>query len=272
MRIEPGKAIRRSGSLVLLSLAIGVAAPSADGDPVLYSQPLNTNTASLLNLPLASQNDPSVFPDQVPFARAYDDYIFASGAIVTDVHWTGSFFTGEAAPDSITGFEIQFWSDAGNAPPPFGPPPTGSPPLHSVTIIGTASQTLIGTCGVDSLFPCFTYSATISPFVAAPETRYWLSIVADLPFPPQWGLAAGTGGNGISHIDFLGVRDPPAALLGDLAWQLTGTPLPPREVPEPATLMLLLALGLARCTFRRRSAADTRRSHPTRRRRGSLPG
>jgi hypothetical protein len=88
-------------------------------------------------------------------------------------------------------------------------------------------------------------------FNAAAGTEYWISVVPDLGFPPEWGWETGTGGDGVSIQDFFGVR---TQLKTDVAFTIFGTAN--TGTPEPFSLELmgagLLALGLAK--FRRNHA------------------
>jgi hypothetical protein len=81
--------------------------------------------------------------------------------------------------------------------------------------------------------PNYLYTAAVS-FSAAAGTQYWMSVVPDLAFPPQWGWGTSTQGDGISYQDFFGTR---SSNPNDLSFALymqqnTG-------VPEPGSLMLL---------------------------------
>ena len=76
-------------------------------------------------------------------------------------------------------------------------------------------------------------------FVAEANTTYWLSIQPTLLFPPQWGWAAGTGGDGVAYQDLFNTRTQQAL---DLAFSLTGNVLP---APASLGLVGLALVGLA---------------------------
>lgn len=207
-------------------LAVSGAASAA----TLYSQPWDGHS----NL-LASQNDtqPGGFGN---FATSFDDFKLAGGATVKNVSFTGGYFNG--APAGINAFTVNFYSDLAGAP--------GSL-LQSTTISGDGSEALFG---CDS-FQCSNYSLDVN-FAAAGGTTYWMSIVPDMIFPPQWGWAGGTGGDGASYQMFFGTG---AAIEGDRAFTLNGA----AGVPEPASWALMImgfgGVGAAMRSRRRTMAA-----------------
>ena len=72
-----------------------------------------------------------------------------------------------------------------------------------------------------------------------PNTTYWLSVVPDMAFPPQWGWGTGFQGDNLSYQDYyIGGR---SHLDVDFAFNIQGV------VPEPSSFILLGTgiLGLA---------------------------
>ena len=201
-----------SRSLTLLGIAVAAAGMcSAD---IIYNQPFD-GSGQLY----ASQNDTNSggFGN---FATVYDNFTLSTATEVWGVQWTGGYFNGTIAP--IAGFTLQFYSDSGGVP---------GASIYSTYIPGTAGETDIGLYGAYELY---NYSAGLgTPFDAAGGTQYWLSIVPDIGFPPQWGWTSGTGGDGASYQVFFGAG---SVLAADMAFSLS--------TPEPFTFGLI-GIGLA---------------------------
>jgi len=190
---------------------------------VLYSQPAN-NPGTYY----ASQND-TTLGGYGNFAIVYDDFTLAGASTVTTVDWTGGYYGGGGTPD-ITGFTVDFFSDNAGQPGAL---------LVSDSVVGNAGQTLLGDGD-------FSYSAG-APFSAAGGTKYWLSIVPDMAFPPQWGWESSSpsGGDGIAYQYFLGNTSQVGT---DFAFTLEGN----ASVPDGGSTAMLLGMGVAGLTWLRR--------------------
>jgi len=215
-------------AIIATVFALMLAVPaSAD---VLYQQNYDNSGAFY-----SSQNDTT--GGNGNFATVYDNFTLGTGATINNVQFMGAYFN-PPNQGPITGWTIQFWSDNAGQP--------GSS-LFSQHINGTGNETSLGDCGG---FPCFSYSLDISGFDAAAGTQYWMSVVPDLGFPPQWGWGESVDGDLSSYQDFFGGR---SNLGVDLAFTLNGGG-GGGGVPEPASLFLLGSglLGLGRVIRRKK--------------------
>jgi len=194
-------------------------------DDVLYSQgPIDSNYS------FASQNDTS--GGNGSFATEYDNFTLGGDATVTGVSWRGLFFN-PYEHGTITGFTLSFWADSGNAPGGL---------LASTFIPGIAGETLVSGTMYD-------YSATVADFAASAGTQYWLSIVPDLGFPPQWGWTVGGGGDSLSYQKFFGTLTPNQS---DMTFTLTGKTA---SVPDSGVTLLYSGLAMAALALVRRRLA-----------------
>jgi hypothetical protein len=197
--------------------------PVSGPSPIIYAQNPDFNGA------YASQNDTaSGFGN---FATAFDNFTLGANYNIDEVQWVGSYFN-PPAQGVITAFTLTFYADAGGAP---------GAVLATYSGPGSFGETFVGFDNAGS--PTFVYAGLLgSPFAATAGTQYWISLVPDLGFPPQWGWETGTGGDGAAYQCFFGAC---GAVPGDLAFALNGTQQ--TSVPEPGSLMLLGTgiLGLA---------------------------
>ncbi len=218
--------IWRTAAMAALSLTL---AQAASADPIIFSQ--GWDGAAVIN---ASQNDttPGGFGN---FATMYDDFRFGTGQVITDVHWTGGFFN-PGQVGAISSFKISFYADNAGQP---------GASLYAATIAGNANQTSLGSVGS---FPFASYSVDLTTaFNAAANTRYWVSIVPDMAFPPQWGLGTTNAGNGSAFQDFLGTR----GAIADMAFELSGHAA--TTVPTPGSLPLVALALFGLLAMRRKS-------------------
>ena len=188
-----------------------------------FAATLYTQSFDQTGVANASQNDVGGLGN---FASTYDDFTVSSGNYtINEVQWTGGYFNGN--PGSITGWTINVYFDNS------GQPGTQQYTTH---ISGNGNETFLGNFGGT---PSYSYDVSGLNFAELPGVKYWLSVVPDLTFPPQWGWETSAQGNGVQYQDFFGSR---TQLNSDSAFTLIGT-----SVPEPGTLVMLGTgvLGLA---------------------------
>src|SRR5262249_1907896 len=77
----------------------------------------------------------------------------------------------------------------------------------------------------------YTYDITGLSFTELSNIPYWLSVVPDLDFPPQWGWATSGDGDGTGYQTYFGQG---GAIPYDSAFPRSG-----RWVPEPGRLVRL---------------------------------
>ncbi|HTP64988.1 MAG TPA: PEP-CTERM sorting domain-containing protein [Geobacteraceae bacterium] len=208
----------RSLNMVLFIGILFVLGASSAFGQIVYSQPSTFPDGNFY----ASQNDTT--GGYGNFATVYDNFKLANDTQVTDVHWSGGYWSGN--PGTIAKFTISFWADDAGKP--------GSA-LSIQQINGNANETLIGIN--NSTLNVYSYYADLAtPFLASGNAQYWLSIVPDIGFPPQWGWEAGKGGDGTAYQYFTPDNGGLRPISSDLAFELSsGNPV----VPEPGTLLLL---------------------------------
>lgn len=232
---------KRALIATIFAIAVSVsawAAPPCDGvNNLIYCQGFDgTGNA------YSSQNDTNGFG---VFAQMYDNFSLGRGTrwSIDSIHWVGEYFN-PPQQGQITGWTVSLYADAGGQPGGiYNDPSCGG--ACTVHINGTGGETFLGSFGG---FPTYIYWYFPPDWQVDGGQNYWLSVIPDVGFPPQWGWSSGTGGDGISYQDFFGAR---SQLAADMAFALDGHAV--GGVPEPGTLIMLGTgvLGVAGAIRRR---------------------
>jgi hypothetical protein len=163
-------------------------------------------------------------PDGSDFDQyVWDDFTLQSNETITEIHWYGGYDPlkyGIGGP--VVDFTIAIYPSiaAGTEPA------VANPPLVNYQTGGISGETSIGMVGG---IPMYAYAFSLPvPFVASADVKYWVQIEAfQHGSSPDWGIAAGTGGNASHFVRTSGAggdimyRTVP----GDAAFSLIG-PIP----------------------------------------------
>ncbi len=214
-------------AVMAITLLLLCSAP-AFADVEVYMQPPTLDG----NL-WASQNDVGGFGN---FATLYDNFkIFQTiPYFLDDVEWTGGYWNGPG--NAITGWTISLYADNAGQP--------GGVIWSQNFSVGYPGY--MESCNLPFGMCSYDMDSIVNGYKLMPNTTYWLSVVPDLSFPPQWGWGSGLGGDNISYQDFYTTGRTHLAV--DFAFNLQGVP-----TPEPGSLILMGTgiLGLAGMLRRR---------------------
>jgi hypothetical protein len=150
----------------------------------LYTQPVDP--IGKLYLSARLEPDGSDFDQHI-----WDNFTLQSAETVTEIAWIGGYDPlklGMGGP--VSDFTVAIYPSiaAGTEPA------VALPPLVTYQTGGNAGETAYGTIGS---IPMYSYSFTLPfSFAASAGVKYWVHIKAiQWGSSPDWGLAAGTGGN-----------------------------------------------------------------------------
>jgi hypothetical protein len=215
----------------VLTAALTTAAPGRAGaDVILYVQPPDFPGGTLY----ASQDAPGSGPQ----FTTYDNFTADRDAGIVKLDWYGGYFN-PPRPGTSSGFTITFYAGSAGQP---------GAALSTYVIPGSAGETFVGADSAGDLVYHYATNLT-NPFPSSAGTPYWISIVANVSLPSEWGWYSGTGGDGVAYQSVSGVPNR-VKVFDDLALTLS--------VPEPGVLTLSslgLLLLLARLRLGRRPAS-----------------
>jgi len=129
---------------------------------------------------------------------AYDEFSVSSNQPITKIRWRGGYtnYKSGAGESPVYDFTIDFYPSI-----PAGiQPDILAGPLVTYRVGGNAGETLAGTFGGTLMYD---YEFVLpTTFNAVAGTKYWLKLYASqgvtptYGWPPDWGFAVGTGGDG----------------------------------------------------------------------------
>lgn len=170
--------------LLLAAGALAFARPAQGQGPVVFAR------SPAGGLIVSSWVDPDGSDADM---YAYDEFVLGSDATITEVRWRGG-YTQNQFGGPVTNFSITFFeSIAGGSQPHLGNPQLeDTAPIYLVKYFvgGNAGESPVGAGMYDYSF------ALPTPFQATAGVKYWLRIEASQSTYPDWGIAAGSGGDG----------------------------------------------------------------------------
>ena len=171
---------------VLTLTLLAVLAAPAYSDAIFQYPP--TGTAEILPSAWVFENgsDADMY--------AYNDFTLATNQALTEVRWRGGYAYG-APYGHVFNFSIYFYeSIAGGYQPHCNNPQLPEIYLAAYAVGDAAGETLAGNFGGVAMYDYHYVLPT--PFQATAGVKYWIRIEGYQNVYPDWGLAAGTGGDG----------------------------------------------------------------------------
>ena len=162
--------------VALFALATSLASFASPAEPCGLANEIYCQGQDFSGALYASQNDPGGFGN---FAAVFDTFTLTQSWNLQSFHWVGGYFN-PGPPGNITTWTLSFYDDDAGVP-------------GSLLAFG-----VFGGNGNETLLPngLYQYDLYFGSFLVNPGT-YWASVVPDQVFPPQWGWATSTQGDGV---------------------------------------------------------------------------
>ena len=212
--VAPG--VPRAMALALIAaLALtftGCTKKASPTQPVVTAQPSRSTIVPLTSAGFVEARTSQIVTDGAMPAAVFDDFSFTAASSIKTVAWQGIYCVqtaGSSAPaPTASAFTVSFYADVNGRPNTASPLQTSTYPLAQTAQTFEKNQGGL-TCGTaaNTTWPFYKYSVTLNtPFSAAPNTKYWLSVQATTPsYAVYWGWRDGTVDNSSSLQLFNGV-------------------------------------------------------------------
>ena len=190
----------------------------SSGAAIVYTQPPNGALLQQQSSQLGYGQYGSDYDQYV-----WDNFTLNSTRAITEIVWRGVYNSGGSVGGAVIDFTVGVYtSTAGNTQPDHL-----NGLLVQYTLGGTAGETPPWTpSGMSASIHDYAFTLPV-PFTATAGIKYWVQIEGIQNGLPDWGIVAGTGGNGLHFYAIAGVGDFYFNIAsGDAAFTLLGPPVP----------------------------------------------
>ncbi len=211
MSVTPRRTSRQLNLLRLASFAVvalavtGCKGKKSPTEPTVIPTTSRTTVVPQTSSGYVEARTSQIVSNGAPPGQVFDDFTLTGASTIRTVGWQGIYCVqtaGAGAPaPTATSFRVSFYTDAS------GRPNLTTPVQSSTYTLAQTGQTFEKnqsglTCGTaaNTTWPFYRYSVTLAtPFVAAPNTKYWVSVQALTPsYDVYWGWRDGTPDNNSS--------------------------------------------------------------------------
>ncbi|MBE0556427.1 MAG: chitobiase/beta-hexosaminidase C-terminal domain-containing protein, partial [Proteobacteria bacterium] len=186
-------------ALTIKAMAVKAGMPNSDiasasytintgGVAVLFSYPASASGGLIRSSWVSPDGSDADF-------YAYNDFTLPTTRSITEVRWRGGYLQGGAFGPA-NDFTVTFFAtNVTGAEPLVTLPESSEISLVKYRVGGNAGETVAGTFGGVLMYD-YRYQLP-TPFQAVGGTKYWVRIEAFQTVAPDWGIAVGTGGDGV---------------------------------------------------------------------------
>jgi hypothetical protein len=188
-----------------LAMSLSACKKKAVTEPVIIPATGRTTIVPTANPGFVEARTSQIVSNGALPSAVFDDFSLTTATTIRTVGWQGIYcvqtLNAPAPAPTATAFTVKVYADAA------GRPNIAAPLLTATFTLAQTAQTFDKTvaglmCGTaaNTTWPFYRYSVTLpTPFAAAANTKYWLSVQASTPsYDVYWGWRDGTVDNSLS--------------------------------------------------------------------------